>query len=186
MSIRYAPGESADVSEEAPRQGLDSAGLVSLFMRTDCTARSMATRVVGHQNVDDVLQEAKVKVVQRLRNAKRPVRNLVAYYSKTVWNTALSLAGMAKKWRAVQLDQDPSDSSKIPFDADDDRFQDLHDALEELSEREKYVVVTKYFLGWRSRKIAAETSSTADAVRGVLRRALGKLEDYLTRNERRP
>ena len=157
------PGE--DLGEERD-------GLAALFADERVGLTRMATVLVGsHAIAEEVVQDAFVSVGARWSAIERPG----AYLRTTVVN------GCAAVLRRREMERRHGDratdnrSTELPS-----HLVELRDALDQLTERQRIVVVLRYFIDVPDDEIADTLGVRPSTVRSLNRRALSVLRKELS------
>ena len=156
----------------APSGQLDEAeGITSLFAAERPAMLRMATLMVGSAAIaEEVVQDAFVVVSRRWSSLERPG----AYLRTTVVNgCAQVLRRRDAEGRALAA-RTRSGDVELPY-----RLIELRDALERLSERQRIVVVLRYFVDIPDDEIAEALGVRPSTVRSLARRALKVLRKEL-------
>ncbi len=146
-------------------------GVSLLFAQERQPMVRMATLMVGSAAVaEEVVQDAFSVVSQRWGSLVRPG----AYLRQTVVNgCAQVLRRRSVEDRYARLESVP-DSVEIPT-----RLLEIRDALDRLSERQRIVVVLRYFVDISDGEIAEVLGVRPATVRSLARRALAALRKEL-------
>lgn len=159
-------------STPAPCGHLDDVeGIGALFAVERQAMLRMATLMVGSAAVaEEVVQEAFVAVGCRWSSLERPG----AYLRTSVVNgCAQVLRRRDAEGRALAL-RPPDPEVELPS-----RLIELRDALDRLSERQRIVVVLRYFVDLPDDEIADMVGVRPSTVRSLVRRALKVLRKEL-------
>lgn len=132
----------------------------------------MATLIVGSAAVaEEVVQDAFAAVSERWGSLDRPG----AYLRTSVVNgCGQVLRRRATEDRVVRLQPDPG-GVELPT-----RLVELREALDRLSDRQRVVVVLRYFVDVGDEEIAATLGVRPATVRSLARRALLVLREELS------
>ncbi|MEM1452391.1 MAG: sigma-70 family RNA polymerase sigma factor [Planctomycetota bacterium] len=142
-------------------------------------AQSLARRLVADDaTADDVVQDSMTAALRRPPRDDRPVRPWLA---RVVGNAARqrrrSEGRRAARERSAARDEALPSAAELTGRAEAQRS--LIDALLELDERSREVVLLRYFQDLSSAEIARRTGEPAATVRSRLKRALDVLRDRL-------
>jgi RNA polymerase sigma factor (sigma-70 family) len=146
-------------------------GLPSLFARERVPMVRLATLLVGSvPAAEDVVQDAFGEVTRRWGELERPG----AYLRTCVVNgSRAALRRRTTEARSHAL-VPPAPDVELPA-----RLIELRDALEHLGERQRVVVVLRYFVDLPDHEIAREIGCRPSTVRSLARRALATLRKEL-------
>lgn len=158
---------------ERARRG-DSSAFEELVRRHLRMAHAVALSVLGEPaDAEDVSQDAFIVALERLDDCRQPER-FGAWLRRIVRNRAYNHVRGRKVRRAVPLDEIPA----LPGGEDAARRaergelrQRLLDALGELTERQREVVLLHDLEGWKHREIAERLEIAAGTVRAHLHHA---------------
>ena len=129
------------------------------------------------KNPDDAMDVVQESVYKAMRGcAPVPNREAVRWLCRIVVNTALDL--LRGRSREVLTDILP-ESGREDVYADPDLLR----ALDVLDERERTVVVLRFFQELKLHEIAQVTGENLNTVKTILYRSLKKLKAYLTEGE---
>lgn len=148
-----------------------SADLSRLFTTERAPMVRMATLVIGSAALaEEVVQDAFLEVSRRWESLDRPG----AYLRRTVLNgCAMALRHRSVEDRYVHLEVG-SAAQELPS-----RLIELRDALDRLSERQRIVVVLRYFVDITDEEIADVLGVRPASVRSLARRAFAVLRKEL-------
>lgn len=158
-------GDSTSVSAAA------GGGFDGLWAREHEVMVRLGTLLVGSSHVaEEVVQEAFAVVDERWAEIDRPG----AYLRTVVVNGCRAELRRRELEERVRDQQVPDDSDHLPT-----RLVELRDALDRLSDRQRAVVVLRYFVDLPDREIAVELGCRPSTVRSLARRALRILREEL-------
>jgi RNA polymerase sigma factor (sigma-70 family) len=161
-------------STSEPGEGLGDAGdrLAMLFVDERVGLIRMATLLVGsHAVAEEVVQDAFIAVGDRWSTVERPgayLRTSVVHGCAAVLRRREIEDRYSDRWRGERLDEIPS------------QLVELRDALDHLTERQRIVVVLRYFVDLPDNEIASVLSVRPSTVRSLTRRALSTLRKELS------
>ena len=148
----------------------DAAGLETLFLAERLPMVRLATLMVGSRAIaEEVVQDAFATVAERWNDLDRPG----AYLRTTVVNRCaqtLRRRSVEDQHRLVKLEP----SAEIP-----ERFIELRSALDRLTDRQRIVVVLRYFADMQDDEIARTLDVKRSTVRSLTHRALAVLRREL-------
>lgn len=149
----------------------DAEGIGSLFAAEGQAMLRMATLMVGSAAVaEEVVQDAFLAVGRHWCSLERPG----AYLRTTVINgCAQALRRRDAEGRALAARM-PREVVELPS-----RLVELRDALDRLSERQRIVVVLRYFVDIPDHEIAELLGVRPSTVRSLVRRALKMMRKEL-------
>ncbi len=144
----------------------------SLFLAEQKGLLRMATLMVGSAAIaEEIVQDAFVAIEPRWEQLERPG----AYLRTTVVNgCAQALRRRDAEQRALQS-RLPKADLVLP-----ERLIELRDALDKLSDRQRIVVVLRYFVDIHDDEIAEALQVSPSTVRSLTRRALAVLRKELS------
>ena len=149
----------------------DAEGIASLFAAERQAMLRMATLMVGSVEVaEEVVQDAFVVVGRRWSSLDRPG----AYLRTTVVNGCAQVLRRRDAERRALAARVPSEEVELPS-----RLVELRDALDRLSERQRVVVVLRYFVDIPDHESAQMLGVRPSTVRSLARRALKVLRKEL-------
>lgn len=159
----------------------DSAAFEVLVRRHYRTAYSVALAILGNgMDAEDVCQDAFVKALEKLEECREPEKFL-AWLLQIVRNRARNY----RDYRRVRLAQ-PLETTNVASplnpDRDAERFElrgALEQALGELSEVQREVVLLHDLEGWKHREIGESLGLSEGAARQHLFKARRKLRELL-------
>lgn len=133
------------------------------------------TYVKNPDDAMDVVQESVYKAIQNASNV-RSRGAIKGWLCRIVINSALDL--LRSRTREVLVDQ-------IPETGREDTYEDLDTlrALDQLEERERTVVVLRFFEDMKLQDIALVTGENLNTVKTILYRSLKKLRVQLSEGE---
>ncbi|OUQ78622.1 RNA polymerase sigma factor [Flavonifractor sp. An100] len=133
------------------------------------------TYVKNPDDAMDVVQESVYKAIQNASGV-RSRGAIKGWLCRIVANTALDF--LRSRAREVPVDQ-------VPETGREDTYQDLDTlrALERLEERERTVVVLRFFEDMKLQDIALSTGENLNTVKTILYRSLKKLRIQLMEGE---
>ena len=141
----------------------------------ECLYRLAYTYVKNPDDAMDVVQES---VYKAIRNASgvRSRGAVKGWLCRIVVNTALDL--LRTRSREVPVDQ-------VPETGREDTYQDTDTlrALDRLEDRERTVVVLRFFEDMKLQEIALATGENLNTVKTILYRSLKKLRIQLSEGE---
>ena len=166
----------------------DAAAFGELVERHRGVVHRVAARVVGHEEADDVSQDAFLRAFHRLERF-RGESTFRSWLLQIAHNTALNAvarrvpepAGAATE--TDEVDAGPS-SQRQPATVleESERRERLELKLRELRAEHRAVLVLRDLEGLAYEEIAQVTESPVGSVKGRLHRARGELVDILRRN----
>lgn len=146
-------------------------GFAEFFGREHMAMVRLATLMVGSRHVaEEVVQEAFAKVDARWTEIDRPD----AYLRTVVLNGSRAVLRRRELEVRVQHLHVPEDHDGIPT-----RLLELRDALDRLSDRQRAVIVLRYFVDLPEAEIASALRCRPSTVRSLARRALRVLREEL-------
>lgn len=124
--------------------------------------------VKNEQDAMDVVQESVYKAMKYASQVKQP-----EYIRTWLWRIVINTAVDATKRRARFVSED-----KVQETGKEDHYEDTDvlSALYDLEERERRVIVLKYFEEWTIKEIAECLKVNQNTVKSILYRALKKLK----------
>lgn len=137
--------------------------------------RLAITYVKNEQDAMDVVQESAYKAMKNAGQVKEKTY-IKTWLWRIVINTSLD---MCKKQKRIVS------GVFIPEEAKEDVYKDwdMLAALEELEERERTIVILKYFEEWKIDDIADLLKENPNTVKSILYRSLKKLKIKMSREE---
>ena len=137
--------------------------------------RLAITYVKNEQDAMDVVQESAYKAMKNAGQVKEETY-IKTWLWRIVINTSLD---MCKKQKRIVS------GVFIPEEAKEDVYKDwdMLAALEELEERERTIVILKYFEEWKIDDIADLLKENPNTVKSILYRSLKKLKIKMSREE---
>ncbi len=146
--------------------------VAALFAREHRPMTRLATLMVSSPAVaEEIVQDAFVAVRERWASLDRPG----AYLRATVVN------GCAQSLRRRDLERRHADLEPPPSLAESPtHLIELRDALDRLTDRQRMVIVLRYFLDLPDGEIAELIEARPSTVRSLARRALAVLREELT------
>lgn len=150
----------------------DGVTITSLFLAERSGLVRMATLMVGSAGVaEEIVQDAFVAIEPKWANLERPG----AYLRTTVVNgCAQVLRRRDAEQRALQS-RLPKADLVLPV-----HLVELRDALDKLSDRQRIVIVLRYFVDIHDDDIADALSISPSSVRSLTKRALTVLRKELS------
>ena len=129
----------------------------------------------------DAVQEALLNGWAK-RHQFRGSSKLETWIHRIAVNCALAMIRKRHRHDWMQLDENISDDAATLFEryATDELGQDLHSALQSLSELERVCFVLKHLEQWRLREIAEQLAIGIGPVKQALFRAVKKLRSQMT------
>lgn len=161
-------------STSEPDEGVADSGdgLAMLFVDERVGLTRMATLLVGsHAVAEEVVQDAFIAVGDRWSSVERPgayLRTSVVHGCAAVLRRREIEDRYNDRWRDERRDEIPS------------QLVELRDALDQLTERQRVVVVLRYFVDLPDNEIAGMLSVRPSTVRSLNRRALSTLRKELS------
>ena len=150
----------------------------------------LITRDVGL--AEDVVQEAFLNVYRSIRTFDS-TRTFEPWFMRSVVNASVKMM-QRSQWQLEVGDEAESESlfaelaqqvesveSQVVFIEVQDQ---LWDAMQKLSPRQRSVIVQRYFLGMSEKEMAEEACTKAGTVKWMLNAARERLRDLLGRSER--
>lgn len=133
------------------------------------------TYVKNPDDAMDVVQESVYKAIQNASGV-RSRRAIKGWLCRIVVNTSLDL--IRSRNREVLMDQ-------VPETGQEDTYEDLDTlrALDRLGERERVVVILRFFEDMKLQDIALATGENLNTVKTILYRGLKKLRVQLSEGE---
>lgn len=124
--------------------------------------------VKNEQDAMDVVQESVYKAMKNARQVKEP-----KYIKTWLWRIVMNTAADATRRRARFVSDE-----QVQEEGQEDRYEDtdVMAALDELDERERKVILLKYFEEWTIKDIADCLQENQNTVKSILYRALKKLK----------
>lgn len=143
--------------------------LTSLFIRTREKLRNVARRFVDEREVDDLLQEAFIKLWSSNRESSEPLAVV------TVRNLAIDATRRQKARCEVSLPESPTPEEANDDDDKTDR-NELYDRVNRLianhlSERDRRILLLRDRNGWEIAEIAEDTGLNEANIRMILSRS---------------
>ena len=143
---------------------------------------SLAVSVTAsHQLAEDAVHNA----FERLIRKSLPAGDLVPYVYRAVRNAAIDLCrtGQAQNRMCARLFEEPGRKSDDPTQQlmTNETHQQLRRAIESLSENYREAVVLKAFAGLTFDQIGLVTGIPAKTIATRYRRAIGELQDELSK-----
>jgi RNA polymerase sigma-70 factor (ECF subfamily) len=170
-------------------RGGDRAAFDEIVRRTYVDTYTLALRLTGHQeDARDVVQEAYLRAWKGLRRFRGDAQFSTWLYRITA-NTAYTSVSRRRRHHTVGLDQ-VADTVDVRPEASPDvvaesgaGLQDLADALQQLPDGLRAVVVLKDVYGLSHEAIAEETGISVAAAKVRLHRGRKRLRDLLYNRE---
>jgi RNA polymerase sigma factor (sigma-70 family) len=156
----------------------DPNGLVSILETHGAELHVLFTRLTLREDAaDDLLQDLFLKL--RCAEGLRRATNRKAY----VFRTAIHLAFDWRRERHVvqPLRSDPAGSAKSQLDRlmEAEQLEQVLDALEDLSELNRQVIVLRFLQHQEYSEIAEQLGKTEHQARGLCHKAIGQLQIML-------
>jgi len=148
----------------------NNVGLSELYLSERVPMTRLATLHVGsvHQ-AEEIVQEAFIKIGDRWNTIERPG----GYLRTTVINGCRSVL-RRREVEERHVNESLGDDIKLPA-----HLVELHEALGQLSERQRTVIVLRYFVDLPDTEIAEIMEISAVTVRTLTHRSLSKLRKEL-------
>lgn len=141
------------------------------------------TVTASHQLAEDAVHNA----FERLIRKRIPKDNLVPYVYRAVRNAAIDLRrkGKAQDRLCVTLFEEPGRDSHLVDPTQqlltEEMHQQLRKSIESLSENYREAIVLKAFAGLTFDQIGVVTGTSAKTIATRYRRAIGELQDKLSK-----
>jgi len=171
-----------DAELMARTAGGDMAAFAELIKRHQSKVMALALRTLGRQDqAQDVVQDVFIKVYDAAKRY-RPSAQFTTWLYRIAVNRCLDLIRRSKH-AAVPLEA--AESILVRSDAQGDGLERrelisrVRRAVEQLSERQRIVVVLHRYHGLTHEQIAAATGWTRSAVESLLVRAYARLRELL-------
>lgn len=168
------------VSEREEETGMKKRGIAKaveqeILASYEQLYRLAITYVKNEQDAMDVVQESAYKAMKNAGQVKEETY-IKTWLWRIVINTSLD---MCKKQKRIVS------GVFIPEEAKEDVYKDwdMLAALEELEERERTIVILKYFEEWKIDDIADLLKENPNTVKSILYRSLKKLKIKMSREE---
>ena len=157
------------------RRGIAKAVEQEILASYEQLYRLAITYVKNEQDAMDVVQESAYKAMKNAGQVKEETY-IKTWLWRIVINTSLD---MCKKQKRIVS------GVFIPEEAKEDVYKDwdMLAALEELEERERTIVILKYFEEWKIDDIADLLKENPNTVKSILYRSLKKLKIKMSREE---
>jgi RNA polymerase sigma-70 factor (sigma-E family) len=134
--------------------------------------------IVGDlQEAEDLVQEALFKVAGRWQRVSR-MDHPAAYARRILVNLALR-GGPKRSRRRAELSDRRLDDPAAPTTAPFESHSELYDALAALPQRQRAVLVLRYFLDLPEAEVAAALQCSLGTVKSTASRGLARLEQTL-------
>lgn len=131
----------------------------------------------------DIVQDTFVRIFQTLKKEQREITD--GYYFKTAYNLSVN---MLKKSNRKVVDEDYSSSNDInePLDLilNSEKKKQIELALQQLSEKQKEVIIYRFYTGITLEEIAQLMSISTGSVKVHLARGLANLKKMIPNDER--
>jgi RNA polymerase sigma-70 factor (sigma-E family) len=131
------------------------------------------------QNAEDVVQESFTALYQRHGENLKDLDNALAYLRTTVVNNARSVLRRRQTARAYVPPHEPDAASAEDHAIHNDEHRRVLAALQELTPRQREVLVLRYWSDLSEAEIAETLSLSRGAVKSTASRALDALEKKL-------
>jgi len=156
----------------------DEAALATVYDRAGGRLLSVAMGITRNlQLAEDALSESFIKLVRCAEQFKGG--NGYAWLCTIVKNTALNIIKSDKNKQGLDIDGFFDLSSGRDFTEDSVNALAVEDALKRLSKQERLCVWLKYFNDYTVREIAEETGLSKSSVHDVIKKAEGKLREFM-------
>ena len=157
--------------DATPATASADGGFDDLWAREHQAMVRLGTLMVGSVHIaEEIVQEAFTVVDARWAEIDSPG----AYLRTVVVNGCRATLRRRELEQRIRGDQMPDDSEHLPT-----RLLELRDALDRLSERQRAVIVLRYFVDLPDDEIAIELGCRPSTVRSLARRALRILREEL-------
>lgn len=148
--------EPDDATLVAGAIGGDAAAFETLVRRYMRTAHAVAMAIVKEPaDAEDVCQDAFIRALERLEDCRQPDR-FAAWFLRIVRNRAHSVRRYLGVREAAPLDTQPLSSADPGPQKETERSQlrsDLKEAMEDLTEVQREVLLLHDLEGWKHREI---------------------------------
>jgi RNA polymerase sigma-70 factor (sigma-E family) len=138
----------------------------------DALLRTAYLIVFDLPEAEDLVQETLFKVAKRWPKVRR-MDHPVAYARRILVNAAIDGATKRARRRAELAADEPPE---LATPTQDERHDDLHQALAALPPRQRAVLVLRYFLDLPEAEVAAALDCSLGTVKSTASRALARLE----------
>ena len=178
--MKSSPGASDASLVRKARRG-DAVAFEGLVRRHYRAAYSVALAILGSaMDAEDVCQEAFVRALERLEDCRNPGR-FIAWLMQIVRNRARNYIDYRRVRETVDLDKvAASGGDRADKGVEQAELRDtLQEALSELTELQRQVVLLHDLEGWKHREIAESLDVSEVASRQHLLNARRKLRELL-------
>lgn len=181
------------MNEKAPQK--DPRALIEQFQKGDRVAfdalyehyyvplyRYIYFRIRNHEQAEDLVHDAFVKVYRSLSTSQEKSTNPTAYFFTTARNTLIDY--WRKKKLPIVTDSDKHLKRKIASNPNPltqaqqkEILREIHALMSELEEYQQEVIILKFINGFSTQEIAHMLGKTEGAIRQLQSRSLKKLRE---------
>jgi RNA polymerase sigma-70 factor, ECF subfamily len=159
--------------------------LVNLYQVRAVRAAFLITRDVAQ--AEDAVQEAFLQTYRSIRHFDQD-RSFAAWFMRCVVNAAIKLAQKSARLRPARFDSDeawleglPDGEELVEQQVEASAFQQqVWEAMQTLSPRQRAAIVQRYFLGMDEKEMALELKSAPGTVKWLLHAARKNLRSLLS------